>query len=488
VKIRHTLVGAAAFVLFAIAAPAATSAATLSAPAAAVAQATSIVLTATPTPAVVGQAVTLSAVISPAGAGTVTFTDTQFGALGSASVDATTGQASLAVPTLSPGTHTLTAHFAGSTDLSPVDSAPLSLVVAPGTSSGSATTTTLTATPNPSVATNLVTIRATVNPAPDTGTVIFTEGNTVLGTAGVDPATGDATLRISTLTVGSHAVVATFTGSTTFAGSASGPIAMVVVRDSVVEASGLGLSASSIYPVVDGYKDTVQIHGVLKERASVSIAIYSPAGKRVRNVALGTLQGRYAWTWNGRSNSGSQLAAGRYMVVQTLRDRAHNVLTDTRFIVVSTKRLVYLTAAYSQYGDQYAKWDSSAFGWVEPGFSVFPRGVDIYGNIDDQWAGVGYWFNVPSAVTYKAIKFEVLGQVDLADGGPATVSVWNAADAQGDGLRSTGYTYGWYGTHVSGPSYVDHGHVEAFVLVDGADQGPFDIAKVRLTVTYGVLR
>src|SRR5215467_10784488 len=87
-----------------------------------------------------------------------------------------------------------------------------------------ATSTSLTATPNPSVTGQTVTLNATVapvTPAPEalTGTVTFRDGATSLGVVTV--VNGTASLTISTLAVGSHSLTASYSGSPDFAASTS---------------------------------------------------------------------------------------------------------------------------------------------------------------------------------------------------------------------------------------------------------------------------
>src|SRR5262249_17315528 len=78
----------------------------------------------------------------------------------------------------------------------------------------SATATAITSAPNPTILGQPVTFSATVTAmsgvGTPTGTVTFKEGSTVLGSA---PLSGNqASLVVSTLTPGSHAVVATYNG------------------------------------------------------------------------------------------------------------------------------------------------------------------------------------------------------------------------------------------------------------------------------------
>src|SRR5262249_35278096 len=133
-------------------------------------------LASTPNPSVTGQAVTLSATVSPVApatgvpTGTVTFRD---GATVLGSATLVNGSASLSVSTLAVGAHSLTATYNGAGNFLASTSAAVTQNVNQGS-----TTTTLTSTPNPSTTGQAVTLSATVSPvAPaagvPTGTVTF---------------------------------------------------------------------------------------------------------------------------------------------------------------------------------------------------------------------------------------------------------------------------------------------------------------------------
>src|SRR5262249_30486947 len=84
---------------------------------------------------------------------------------------------------------------------------------------------------NPSALGQAVTLSATVSavaPAPGVpaGTVTFRDGATVLGTATL--VNGSASISISTLTVGTHPLTATYSGSATFAASTSATVNQIV--------------------------------------------------------------------------------------------------------------------------------------------------------------------------------------------------------------------------------------------------------------------
>ncbi|QIY66078.2 Ig-like domain repeat protein [Streptomyces sp. RPA4-2] len=183
---------------------------------------TSTTLTSAPDPSVFGQGKVLTATVAvtaPGGGtanGTVSFFD---GAtlLGTAVLSG--GVATLTTGTLGVGSHALTAVYNGSanynTSTSPVDTQ---------TVNPANTATVLTSAPDPSVFGQPKVLTATVTAtAPGTGiptgTVSFFDGATLIGTTTLTG--GVATLTTSTLSVGSHALTATYGGSANYNTSTS---------------------------------------------------------------------------------------------------------------------------------------------------------------------------------------------------------------------------------------------------------------------------
>ena len=215
--------------------------------------ATTTAVTAAPNPSVFGQTVTFTATVAataPAAGiptGTVTFKD---GAttLGTGTLSGTS--ASFTTSTLSVGAHTITAVYDGDGSFNPSTSPPLTQTVNKG-----ATTTAVTAAPNPSVFGQSVTLTATVAvtaPAAGTltGTVTFKDGATTLGSGPVSGTT--ATFATSALTVGSHSITATYDGSASFNTSTSTAITLQVT------ASGAGLAQQDFNG--DGKSDILWRH------------------------------------------------------------------------------------------------------------------------------------------------------------------------------------------------------------------------------------
>lgn len=81
------------------------------------------------------------------------------------------------------------------------------------------TTTTLTASPSPSIVGNTVTLQATVASASATGTVTFKDGSTVLGTGTLS--SGVATLTTAPLALGTYSFTAAYGGDGNYASSIS---------------------------------------------------------------------------------------------------------------------------------------------------------------------------------------------------------------------------------------------------------------------------
>ena len=146
------------------------------------------------------------------------------------------GVAILNVTSLPTGTDTLTASFAGDTNFTASTSAALSYTVAKVTPAMS-----LSAAPNPVALQGSVTLTAAVSSAAGTptGSVVFSDDNTVLGT--VPLSTGAATLAITTLTAGSHSLTASYSGDSNFTAVSSGPVTEVV-QGFVMNPGGSALS------------------------------------------------------------------------------------------------------------------------------------------------------------------------------------------------------------------------------------------------------
>ena len=188
----------------------------------------STTVTSSRNPSTFGQAVTLTATVTPQFGGTVrgtvSFKDGT-AVLGSGSI--TSGKATFVTSSLHAGNHSITATYNGSAGLLPSTSAVLTETI-----HKAKTTTTLTSAPNPSTSGQAVTFTAKVTPAfggKPTGTVTFRDNTTAtaLGNGTVN-SSGIASFTTSKLAVGTHSVSANYHGDTNFNASSSTAINQVV--------------------------------------------------------------------------------------------------------------------------------------------------------------------------------------------------------------------------------------------------------------------
>ncbi len=186
-----------------------------------------ITVSATPSPATVGQSVTLTATVggttSLIPTGTINFMN---GAtvLGTAGLNSA-GVATLSTASLSAGTYAVVGSYSGDLHYPAGESGAVSLQVR------STTETTLAASPNTVIAGQTLNLTATVSASGTTvptGTVSFMNGATVLGTTTLN-SSGVATLSTASLPAGSYSLTAQYTGAANFVASTS-PAAPVTVN------------------------------------------------------------------------------------------------------------------------------------------------------------------------------------------------------------------------------------------------------------------
>jgi sugar lactone lactonase YvrE len=193
----------------------------------------SIAITFSPASPAYGQTVIATATVtglSLTPAGTVQFTVD-----GSNTVVTLSGSvATLSLPSLSTGAHTVSAVYT-STDGYPPATETVTLTVGKATP-----TVTLTSNVNPVLAQSAITFTAKVTSTAGTPTqtVTFLDGTTPIGTGTLSG--GVATLTTTTLAAGTHSITAAYGGDTSFAAASSSPLA------ELVEDFGFTISAPSI--------------------------------------------------------------------------------------------------------------------------------------------------------------------------------------------------------------------------------------------------
>ena len=212
--------------------------------------ATTTSLTATPNPVTTGQTLTLTATVRGSGSttpdGTVSFMNGST-PLGTAPLNPS-GVATLTLTTLGVGTYNVTAQYAGNTNFLSSASAAVSVTV-----SSLATTTSLTASPNPVVSGQTLTLTATVQgPGAPDGTVSFLSGSTLLGTGTLN-SSGVATLTTTLLAAGTYSLTAQYAGDANLLASTSAAVSLTVNAQ-----AGTADQAFSLNTAGSGLSQTVQ--------------------------------------------------------------------------------------------------------------------------------------------------------------------------------------------------------------------------------------
>jgi len=246
-----------------------------------------------------GQAVTFTATVLPANAtgGTVTF-QSDGTTIAGASCTLTNGTCtSPNVTSLAVGSHQITAIWAGNTGGSPYGGSTSAAITQ--TVGKAASTTVVTAFPNPSTFGQTVTVTATVFPSVSDGTVTFTDPDGTLGTC--TPTSGTCHISVSSLAVGNHAITATWGGDANYTGSASDGL--------LVQGVNVATTTTTV-----GSSNTSTIHG---QSVTFTAHVTSSGGTPTGTVDFfdsAVLIGSCSLTSGSCSMSTTSLAAGSHTI------------------------------------------------------------------------------------------------------------------------------------------------------------------------------
>jgi hypothetical protein len=150
------------------------------------------------------------------------------------------GEVALLGPVFSVGTHNITAVYSGDANNAQSTSAILVQTVV-----ATAGNVALSSSANPSVSGQAVTFTATVSPSSATGSVQFSDGATVLGTAPLN--NGVASFTATALAVGNHSITASYSGDANNAKSTSATLVQTVASAAAAVTIG-----SSLNPLASG--------------------------------------------------------------------------------------------------------------------------------------------------------------------------------------------------------------------------------------------
>jgi hypothetical protein len=335
-----------------------------------------------------------------------------------------------------------------------------------------------------------VTLTATFLVNDATGTVTFWRfvdlTPQALGTATVS---GDsATLVKANLPVGSYEIFATYGGDSMYLPSNdSNAVAVTITADTSVKTTSLAVQYSRFYPRNDGYRDTDKISGKTLEPASVTIRIYTSGGTRVKTFSLGTKNGTYSATWDGRKKDGSLFAQGTYTVKQSFTDGRSNTKTVNQTITLSHKKLYWTTASQTRYAD------SGGFGAAGDGgafrSNTWSRGVVLYGGGSaGSYAFARYTFTLPSATIYSSLRASAYGRT-MSGFGQGYIGIRNYATDELDAFKLLGSSTAWYSNSTSAAGHLTSDHkAQLWAFAEGDNDGAIDFYKVKLTYKYAVLK
>ena len=334
------------------------------------------------------------------------------------------------------------------------------------------------------------TLTATVSPTPagwDTGSTIAfvdADGSDVGCAAAPVDAGNQSSCTIADPAPGTYHFKAAFVGNDVLAGSESDPATGgITVDPDSVEAHAVGVSAGSIYPVKDGYRDTVTLSGHRDKSIAVTISIYNSNNKRVRIATKSSATGSYSYVWNGRNSKGDVLPAGKYRIVQKLSDTAGTTKSFTAYVNLSAKKLVTVTKTITKNGSALAA----------AGGKVSKSGTSVRLKGGSSAALAGWQFKIPSAVIYKWLSFRVNASARLS--APASIIAMQNFNLCGDwntgcfdrfkGIGNSSGSAKWYSTSGSPSAHRKGLTVRGLV---GVASGTVYVHKAEIKVTYQILK
>jgi flagellar hook assembly protein FlgD len=261
-------------------------------------------------------------------------------------------------------------------------------------------------------------------------------------------------------------------------------------------------TATTFYPVVDGFRDTFLPKFTVGETSAVQLVLRNSAGSTVRTITQ-TVQADKAGTltWNGRNTAGALVPAGTYTWRVVAVDAAGRKTTTTgRSIAVRRTKLTSRTVTLTKTGDgAYARNPQGCATSVFTG-SSYATGFWLKNNCargnSDIAAGY-YRFTVPAAVRYTAFTITSTGRSHSAPadvfGGLYTSQTDNyditfpARTVPAGATTTRSLTLG---TIRSGGRPNAGRVVDVLVFVSNVDRSPltdWDVKTVSVKVSYQVL-
>ncbi len=419
-------------------------------------------ISASANPQYVGMPVTYSATVSPAPEfATMDFTSdgTTIPGCGYVPINKSTGTASCTTTYTTPGTYSVVANNSGDINYAPSTSPTLSEVI-----SQIPTATSLSSSANPVLSDNLVTYTATVSPTvsgaptPTTGTVSFSDNGTQINgcTAQSLNSSGQATCELPYAAPGSHAIVASYSGSADYLSSTSGTLTETITSP-VVSAPTLSAGSASLSV---GQSTTLTATSP-SEPNGTSIAMNIPSGVTGSGASgcYTTTGGAMTCSENVTSNT-----AGTYNFSATA-NLAGNMVPDS-----SLKYATYPNdPTWTAYGGATI---GGSTGW----------------NIINPGAGSAAWtYTGGPSGSYEGTDSQAI-QVIAGDTYTLSATVNPSVIISGQfsiGVQSSPGSMGSYGWIQWGTGAANRGYSSQVVIPSGVTTAYLQVAAASATVTSG---
>lgn len=306
---------------------------------------TLVVVPATTTPAL-GATLQVTATVTPSteGAtppsGTITFTVDGVAESIQTVTPGTPSTATVTLPALSPGAHTIAATYSGDAFYATSTASGVSVSVPKSPTSMTITPATITPSAGGSLAVSATITVTTTGPTLPSGTVSFTIDGATVATAAVvpgSPATASATLPSTAITPGTHILQATYSGDSYYASSTSqavtltiskSPTTTTLIPSTLTPSAGgsmvvtVNITSANPSTTAPSGTVTISVDGVAATTATVVPGTPSVATATLPLVSAGThvLEATYSGDTNytGSSSSTVTITASKGATVTTL--------------------------------------------------------------------------------------------------------------------------------------------------------------------------
>ena len=281
-----------------------------------------------------------------------------------------------------------------------------------------------------------------------------------------------------------------------------GSVSTAVTLDDRAPALSAVHYGTSVYPHHDGFRDTFPVSFTTSEQTAATLVILNARHTVVRTISASHAAGTMTLSWNGTDSHNHGVAAGTYGWYLSWHDAVDNEAhTGLHHLGLSLRKLVTKHATITKNGDSYwtAAGSDPSCSKASTKLSNYVHGVWLVNTCNHrsdglQLATAFYHVGLPAAVSYSGVSVLVGGSALQP---PSVMSVaygrsgGNSGFAMGPRYPISNGTQGYWRIGTVNPTgLMTSKHVMNLgVSVDNmSGRGDFDIAVLRLTVSYKVLQ